>query len=525
MSGDFTYVWDAALHGVPETLEHANQMFEHFHAVAREHRTFEKLPKMAAYTRALSDYYKQHDLDRHNRPEFEHIDRGVLIIEEGLTFGSAQHYHAVQLAVAQGLVFFEVDADMAFLPDGRVLPEEEQARWQQHGLLLAQEASKPADQVFPGTEKELVKRLYNAMDSFISKHAFVKSNDAFSIVKKLSYGELKSSIFLSVKSMEVMVDIPFTIRLNPLLDATYSGVYWSKLPYVIIINMVDMLESVVKEKSKNVIFYSKIHRMEIVNKDLDFLTYFLRLLPDIYESFYYKLQDTAWVNQLVNHNNFHFDAVIAHPDLRLILAAVNNDPCFDQIVEEGRKDKVLSFMQDKENPCPDEAAAEQKYAEYVEYVRNMKTVPWQLEEILPEYQVKRPEGLLLVHELDIKLKENEVYNTGFTLHVDGVQQVFIQFVTDDDSDNIGVHKKVTAEGIHLTFENLAEASDLELPEPQLLGTTASGVELLMSFKINTKLEMNKPQRHITDDERGFSMSSILSGSVVYELRFHVFIKP
>ena len=232
-----------------------------------------------------------------------------------------------------------------------------------------------------------------------------------------------------------------------------------------------------------------------------------------------------YLNQLVNHNNFCYGAVTAHSPLRLILAAVNNDPCFDQVAEAGRKDKILSFMQDKEDPSPDHAAAEQKYAEYVEYVRNMKTVPWQLEEIPPEYQVKRPEGLLLVHELDVKLKENEIYNTGFTLHVDGVQQVFIQFVTDDDSDNIGVHKKVTAEGIHLTFENLAEASDLELPEPQLLGTTASGVELLMLFKINATLEVNKPQRHITDDERGFSMSSTLSASVVYELRFQVFIKP
>ena len=524
MSGDFTYVWDAELHGVPETLEQANEMFEHFRAVARENRTFEKLPKLIAYTSALEDYYEQHELDRHNQPEFEHIDRGILIIEEGLTFGSAQHYHAVQLAVAQGLVYFEVDADMAFLSNGRVLPESRQFAWQQHGLRLAQEASKPENQVFPSTEKELIKKLYNTMDDFISKHGFIKSKDAFSIVKQLSYGEIKSSIFLSVKPLNVMIDISFTIRLKPLLDASYCEIYWSKLPYVIIVNMVDMLENEIK-KSQNVMVYLNIHRMEVINRDLGFLIYFLNLLPFVYERHYCKLQDVAWVNQLVNHNSLHFGAVIAHPDLRLILAAVNNDPCFDQIVEEGRKDKVRFFLKHKENPCPDEATAEQKYAEYVEYVRNMKTVPWQLEEIPPEYQVKRPEGLLLVHELDVKLKENEVYNTGFTLHVDGVQQVFIQFVTNEDSDNIGVHKKVTAEGIHLTFENLAEASDLELPEPQLLGTTASGVELLMLFKINAKLEVNKPQRHIDDDEGGFSMSSILSASVVYDLRFQVFIKP
>ena len=265
--------------------------------------------------------------------------------------------------------------------------------------------------------------------------------------------------------------------------------------------------------------------MHVNNQDVLFFSDIVDKLVVFYGCFYYKIQDMTFVNQLVNHNNFPFGVVESSAPLRLMLASVNNDPIFDKIVEEGKQNKINAFLKDKVNPSPDQAAAEQKYAEYVEYVRNMKTVPWQLEEIPPEYQVKRPEGLLLVHELDVKLKENEVYNTGFTLHVDGVQQVFIQFVTNEDSDNIGVHKKVTAEGIHLTFENLAEASDLELPEPQLLGTTASGVELLMSFKINAKLEMNKPQRHISDDERGFSMSSILTATVVYELRFQVFIKP
>jgi hypothetical protein len=520
MSGDFTYVWDAELHGVPETLEQANEMFEHFHAVAREHRTFEKLSKLVAYTRALSDYYKQHDLDRHNRPEFEHIDQGVLIIEEGLTFGSPQHYHAVQLAVAQGLVFFEVDADMAFLPDGRVLPESKQFAWQQHGLRLAQEASKPADQVFPRTEKEFIKKIYNVMQGFISKYGFA-GKEYFYIFKKTDFGELKGGVDISINSIGTTISIYFSGTFSSVMPGIDIQNYWNKAPRIAHVEIVDLLRHGFEGKFSGVSFSNNAHSICIENKNLSFLENFLQLLPVTFSYYYYRLQDMVWVNQLVNHNNFHYGTVNAHPDLRLILAAVHNDPCFDQIVEEGRKDKVRFFLKHKENPCPDEAAAEQKYAEYVEYVRNMKTVPWQLEEIPPEYQVKRPEGLLLVHELDVKLKENEVYNTGFLLASNDPMQVILKFITTDGGE-AGVSVKGAPDGVNITFENWAYISEFELPQPQVLGKTDDGRDFCMSYQIKTSHQLNS-HRHINSEEQALSVSSLTTMSTTYQLLWQMFV--
>ena len=276
-----------------------------------------------------------------------------------------------------------------------------------------------------------------------------------------------------------------------------------------------------KEEGVKYIFGSNYFCVE--KERADFLECFFSRLAEFYDGLYYKLQDVAWLNQIVNHNNFNFGCVSAAASLRLILAAVNNDPCFDIVVEEGRNDKIIYFLNDPVNPSPDQAAAEQKYAEYVEYVRNMKTVPWQLEEIPPEYQVKRPEGLLLVHELDVKLKQNQVYNTGFTLPVDGVQQYVLKFITSAEKEQTSFSLKQQEDGVHLTFANWSEVKDYELPEPHLIGKTEDGQDMLMSFRVKANMAF-KPKQSLSGVGEASVFNSILTLDITYDLLWQVYIK-
>lgn len=215
MSGDFTYVWDAALHGVPETLEQANDLYNKFRKVAREQESEDvvRTPTLNNYGGELYDYYVEHELDQRNRPLIEDCCAGVIIIEDGLTFGSAQYYHAVQQAVKQGLVFFEVDANIVFLPDGRVLPEEEQAAWQALGRKLEEDATKPRDQVFPETEKELSNRLYATLEPFMQKYGFSKKyEEYFSIQKNASFGLVTSSVQTNINSLGLRFGLRFRVE-------------------------------------------------------------------------------------------------------------------------------------------------------------------------------------------------------------------------------------------------------------------------------------------------------------------------
>ena len=521
------YIWDSKLHAVPQTVEQANEMLEKFMAdalaleEAGEEWEVGRSDLLEDYVAELYDYWEQHELDEHNRPQFADGCEGVLIIEEGL-MDEGQYYAAVQGAISRGLVFFHVDGGWAFLPDGRILPEEKQEGWEEFAKQQVEEAKKPVEQAFPRTEKEFGKHLYKALDPFIKKHDFtIKAKDYFSILKIMPGAEIESSANLQTYGSDVYVQIKFNIRYIPNMDSYYLDNYMNGRTNILFIKPLYFICAGFKESGGEYLFDSHKLRLERdVFKGLDEV--FSRLL-ECYEKLFYNVQDMEWVNQFLNHNSFSSGIVSAAASLRLILAAVNNDSCFDKVVEEGRNDKIIYFLNDPVNPSPDQAAAEQKYAEYVEYVRNMKTAPWQLEEIPPEYQVKRPEGFLLVHELEVKLKENEIYNTGFTLPVDGVQQYVLKFMTSAEKEQTSFSLKQQEDGVHLTFANWSEVKDYELPEPHLIGKTDEGQDMLMSFRIKANMAF-KPKQSLSGIGEASVFNSILTLDITYDLLWQVYIK-
>ena len=177
------YIWDSKLHAVPQTVEQANEMLEKFMAdalaldEAGEEWEVARSDLLEDYVAELYDYWEQHELDEHNRPQFADGCEGVLIIEEGL-MDEGQYYAAVQGAISRGLVFFHVDGGWTFLPDGRILPEEKQEGWEEFARQQAEAAKKPAEEVFPKTKKEFTKQIYAAFDGFIKKqsHTIGKKN-------------------------------------------------------------------------------------------------------------------------------------------------------------------------------------------------------------------------------------------------------------------------------------------------------------------------------------------------------------
>ena len=193
------YIWDSRLHAVPQTVQQTNDMLEKFMAdalaleEAGEEWEVERSDLLEDYVAELYDYWEQHELDEHNRPQFADGCEGVLIIEEGL-MDEGQYYAAVQGAISRGLVFFHVDGGWAFLPDGRIFPEEKQAGWEEFAKQQVEEAKKPAEQTFPRTEKQLLQRLYKVLNPFIEKKfLLLRQKIIFLFLKYLILESLKVS--------------------------------------------------------------------------------------------------------------------------------------------------------------------------------------------------------------------------------------------------------------------------------------------------------------------------------------------
>ena len=523
------YIWDSRLHAVPQTVQQTNDMLEKFMAdalaleEAGEEWEVERSDLLEDYVAELYDYWEQHELDEHNRPQFADGCEGVLIIEEGL-MDEGQYYAAVQGAISRGLVFFHVDGGWTFLPDGRILPEEKQEGWEEFARKQVEEAKKPSatGQAFPRTEKEFGKRLYKALDPFIKKHGFiVETKEYFSIYRQTPFSLIKSSCSFNVNSLGANINLRFIVQYSKNCDLFYADNYLNgKIDFFSLIPLFFIYNNFFKN-NENVEYYTGSNVLHISNKDVDVLEKIFIELLGFYEKYYSIVWDVVWLNQMANHSFFPLRVVSASPSIKLILASLNEDFCFKKLEQDIKKDKLIDFINDAVNPSPDQAAAEQKYAEYVEYVRNMKTVPWQLEEIPPEYQVKRPEGLLLVHELEVKLEEGQAYNTSFLLATDDPMQVVLKFISTDTGE-AGVSVKGEPDGVHITFENWAYVPEFELPHPQVLGKTDDGRDFSMSYRIKTSHQLNS-HRHTNREGRARGVSSFTTMSTTYQLLWQMFV--
>lgn len=338
------YIWDSKLHAVPQTLGQAHDMFEKFMADALaleengEEWEVERSDLLEEYVAELYDYWEKHELDEHNRPQFADGCEGLLIIEEGL-MDEGQYYAAVQGTISRGLVFFHVDGGWVFLPDGRILPEEKQAGWEEFAKQQAEAARKPAntDQAFPKTKKEFTKRIYAAFDEFIKKHNFsVETKEFFSIFKNIKFGKIEVYSGQDINSMGVNFGFNVTLQYSPNTDDYYSNNYMNGRANVFSIKPLFFMRN----------YWGKSDDFDYLDGSLSFLlknknnVFFIEVLNAILFScngFYYKTQDMAWLNQIVNHNNLPIWVVSALPSLKLILASVNDDPIFDKIVEEGKQ--------------------------------------------------------------------------------------------------------------------------------------------------------------------------------------------